>query len=84
MKCVDCKFLSEKKPSHPTTTVESEFTSVRCTKGRWDNDNKPGVPQYYAWGSAVRNRGPIRRHGENCSVGEPKNESIGKEKEKED
>ena len=70
MKCRDCKFLSE--PEH---FGSSEFPSVRCTLGLWDKDydNPPDTKQYYSYGSAIRNRGPIKKHGEVCTRGENKN-----------
>jgi len=66
MKCIDCKFLSE-----PKTLGNDDFPAVRCTLGLWDKDNPIGAAQWYAYGSAVRNRGPVRKHGENCKQGEP-------------
>ncbi len=67
MKCRDCKFLSE-----PQNIGESYFPSVRCTLGIWDKENKEGVPQWYSYGQAVLNRGPVKRLGEACTRGEPK------------
>ena len=67
MKCINCIFLSKTK----ILGSKDEFPSVRCTLGLWDSDNTPGVPQYYAYGSAVRNRDPVKRHGENCTHGKP-------------
>lgn len=67
MKCIDCRFLSDRELIGTT-----EFASVHCTLGAWDKDNKAGAPQYYSWGSAVRNRSPIKKHGESCARGMPK------------
>lgn len=72
MKCSDCRFLCE-----PTVLVPGDYRSVRCTKGLWDNkDREPPIPVWYAWGSAVRNRGPVHRYGEACTVGEPKDQGA--------
>lgn len=65
MKCIDCRFLS------PPEEIHGNFPSVRCTLGLWDSDNSANVPQWYSYGSAVRNRGPVRHHGESCTRGEP-------------
>lgn len=67
MKCIYCYFLSE-----PKELRQGDFPSVRCTLGLWDTDNKAGAEQWYSYGSAVRNRGPIRRHGEQCTKGQYK------------
>lgn len=71
VKCVDCRFVSE-----PQELTAGGFPQVRCTRGVWDNDIKgPKMTfahQYYSYGSLVRNRGPVRRHGDACTVGEPK------------
>jgi hypothetical protein len=64
MKCIDCEFRSDPKELKPDA-----YPSVRCLKGLWDHK---GVPQWYAWGSVVRNRGPVRRFGDTCTVGEPR------------
>lgn len=69
MKCIDCKFLSVPQQ------IYGNFPSVRCTLGLWDKDNRAGTEQWYSYGSAVRNRGPVRRHGETCEKGEPKDGS---------
>ncbi len=67
MKCCDCEFISG-----PGIIGTGKFPSVRCTLGLWDKDNKEGVHQYYSYGSLVRNRGPVRRHGESCTQGKEK------------
>lgn len=63
MKCRDCRFLSEPKELRP-----GDYPSVRCTLGLWDS----GVPQWYSYGESQLNRGPVRRLGEKCTMGEPK------------
>jgi hypothetical protein len=64
MKCIDCQFRSE-----PKELLPGEYPIVRCLKGVWD---KEGVPQWYAWGSVVRNHAAVRRFGDACTVGEPR------------
>jgi hypothetical protein len=68
MKCRDCKKL-----------IKSEGF-VRCSLGLWDNDNKPktglltDVPfeQWYSDEELQLNRGPVRRHGDKCTQGQPR------------
>jgi len=67
MKCRDCRFLSK-----PEVIRQGDYPSVRCTLGLWDTQNKEGVPQWYSYGEAQLNRGPVRRLGEACTQGEPK------------
>jgi len=67
MKCRECRFIKEEPPRN-----SEGFPSVRCTLGLWDKDNKEGAPQWYSYGSMIRNRGPIKRHGESCTQGNVK------------
>lgn len=64
MKCRDCKFLSE-----PTVRIEGDYPSVRCKLGQWD---KGDIKQWHSFGETQLNRGPVRRYGEACTLGEPK------------
>ena len=64
MKCCNCKFLSELKDFN----TGGRYEVVRCTLGLWD---KEGIEQWYSWGNSLLNRGPVRRHGESCTRGEP-------------
>jgi hypothetical protein len=66
MKCCDCKFISEPK------SFGDRYPSVRCTLGLWDNDNREHAEQWYSFGNCVLNRGPVKRHGDACTRGEPK------------
>jgi len=64
MECRNCKFLSE-----PITFGESEYPSVRCTLGLWD---QKGHPQWYSYGESQLNRGPVKRLGAACTRGKEK------------
>ena len=65
MKCRDCEFISG-----PTTFREDKYPIVRCTLGLWDK--KEDVEQWYSFGESQLNRGPVRRFGEACTQGRPK------------
>lgn len=67
MECRDCTFLSEPKEIH-----QGDYSSVRCTLGLWDSQNKEGAPQWYSYGEAQLNRGPVKRIGATCTVGKYK------------
>ncbi|KKK75830.1 hypothetical protein LCGC14_2869800 [marine sediment metagenome] len=64
MKCRDCQLLSA-----PEVFREGEYPSVRCTLGLWDEE---GHEQWYSYGESQLNRGPVRRYGEACTRGRPK------------
>lgn len=67
MKCRDCKFLSG-----PGILGQGKYPSVHCTLGLWDKENNQGVSQWYSYGQAVLNRGPVKRLGEECTKGKQK------------
>lgn len=67
MKCRDCRFLSETK-----IFVDGDYPAVRCTLGEFDKDSKSGAEVWYSYGQSQINRGPIKRHGDSCTKGEPK------------
>ena len=60
MKCRDCPHLTG-----PTDMGGSDFPKVRCRLGIWDKDE---VEQWYSYGEAQLDRGPVSRLGDNCSL----------------
>jgi hypothetical protein len=76
MKCRDCKFLGERKFFGDA----DEFGSVHCTLGVWDKPStfKTGHPiwQWYARVQVQINRGPVKKLGESCTQGEPKEKEV--------
>ncbi len=69
LKCRDCGLLSA-----PKVFREGENPAVRCTLGLWD---KQGVEHWYSYGQSQLNRGPVRRFGEACTQGRPKDSKPG-------